>query len=121
MGFTMATHYCGGHTVKSKLMLGNGELDSGMAKPNKSCESDSKETSFKKRGCCENQYTSINLEDDYQSSVLHVDLDSKFVYTFIYTFIELFNSSIELDIAFINYSPPLLKQDVQVLFQSFLI
>lgn len=121
MGFTLATHYCGGYAVKSKLMLGNGELDCGMAKSDKSCESDSMETSVKKKGCCENQYTSINLEDDYQPSVLQANLDYNFVFTFVYTFVELLNSNIELEVAYDDYSPPLRNIDVQVLFQSFLI
>lgn len=121
MGFTLATHYCGGHAVKSKLMLGIGELDCGMAKSDKSCESDSMETSVKKKGCCENQYISINLEDEYQPSALQANLDYNFVFTFVYTFVELLNSQVELDVVYDDYSPPLRYIDVQVLFQSFLI
>lgn len=120
MGFTMATHYCGGHPVKSKLMLGNGSLNCGMKKMTDSCES-SETTSISKKACCENHYLSIEVEDDFQPSIVQPDVDVNFVFTFIYTFIELLNADVEQVVAYGDYSPPLRNIDVQVMFQSFLI
>ena len=119
MGFSFATHYCGGKAVKSKLMLGNGDLDCGMAKMDEACESET--TTVSKKSCCENHFLSLEVEDDFQPSVIPADIDLNFVYTFVYTFIELLNSGVEQEIAYRDYSPPLRNIDVQVMFQSFLI
>lgn len=121
MGFTVATHYCGGHAVKSSLMLGNGELDCGMKKMASSCESHSTETSLTKRVCCENEYLSLEIEDDFQLSIIQSDIDLNFVFTFVYTFVELHSSDVEQNVTYGDYSPPLKDIDTQVLFQSFLI
>lgn len=121
IGFTFATHYCSGHAVKSKLMLSKGELDCGMLKLDNSCEDDSDEASITKKSCCENAYLSLDVEDDFQPSTLLPEINIAFVLSFVYTFFELFNSSIELKSVYEDFSPPFRSIDFQVLFQSFLI
>lgn len=119
MGFTFAIHYCGGRAVKSKMMLGNNDLGCGMVQF--SCEKEGKGTAVKKKNCCSNDYLSLEIENDFEVATVQSTVDFNFVVAFVTTFIERFRSSTELEIAFGDYSPPLQKQAVQVLFQSFLI
>ncbi len=116
----MTTHYCGGHAVKSKLVLGDKSLDCGMEKMDENCETDS-ETSISKKSCCENHFMSLGVEDDFQETIAQPQIDVNFVFTFVYTYVELLNPSSRQEVAYGDYCPPLRNIDVQVMFQSFLI
>lgn len=120
MGFSMTTHYCGGHAVKSKLVLGDKSVDCGMEKMDDNCETGSG-TSITKKSCCENHFMSLSVENEFQPTVAQPSLDVNFVFTFVYTYLELFSSNIEHETSYGEYSPPPKKQSRQVLFQSFLI
>lgn len=122
IGVTLATHLCCGVAVKSVLMLGNGELDCGMNHP----EMDVTDTSFIegtviKDNCCDNYYTSVESDEALFSktslNLINIDFFIPFVYS--YLGIDLFFR--EYLTLYTNYSPPLLKPDRQVMFQSFLI
>lgn len=121
LGFSFATHYCEGEILKSKIVFGNGELNCGMETMDDNCKSKPIEPSISKKGCCENHYLSLNVEDGFQPSIIQADVDVNFVFTFVYTFIELLNSDIEQEVAYGGSPPPLRNIDAQVLFQSFLI
>lgn len=121
MGFSFAAHYCGGKAVKMNLVLDSYTLDCGMKKMKPSCENEQDETNVKKKGCCENEMFSLQVEDDYQRSLNQPSLDFDFVFSFVHTFIQVLASQIDLKAPFAEYSPPLRSQDVLVLFQSFLI
>ena len=116
----MTTHYCGGHAVKSKLVLGDKSLNCGMEKMDENCETGS-ETSITKKACCENHFMSLNVENEFQPTIVQPSIDVNFVFTFVYTYFELLTSNFQQEIAFGDYSPPLRNRDVQVLFQTFLI
>lgn len=120
MGFSIATHYCGGHVVKSKLVFGDKSLDCGMEKMDEDCEIGT-ETSITKKSCCENHFLSLGVEDGYQETLAQSQINVNFVFTFVYTYFELLSSNFQQEIAFGDYSPPLRNGDVQVLFQTFLI
>lgn len=85
------------------------------------CKSNPIEPSISKKGCCENHYLSLDVEDDFQPSHASTQLDINFVFTFVYTYFELLNSSSKDEVIYGDYSPPLRNIDIQVLFQSFLI
>lgn len=121
MGLSFATHYCDGQVLKSKVVFGGDELNCGMEAMDDGCASKPTNPSITKKGCCENQYLSLNLEDDFQPSVAQKVIDTNFIFTFVYTFIELLNPDIEQEVAYRDYSPPLRNMDSQVMFQSFLI
>ena len=121
MGVSVATHYCGGHAVKSAFTLNDADLDCGMKNIESSCESSSNEASFVKRNCCDNQYVSIHVDDNIQSSLVNSDLDVKFLFTFLYAFNALLPANFEQEVAYEDYAPPIRNLDTQVLFQTFLI
>ena len=121
LGLTFATHYCAGHAVKSQLMLSNNELKCGMSKANDNCDTDSKESSVQQKSCCSNEYVSMGVENDYQPSPVLSSIDVNFVFTFVHSFIIQNTSDTCHEVAFGDFSPPLPKQDSQVLLQTFLI
>lgn len=76
---------------------------------------------MKKRGCCENESFSMDTDDNYQPSVHHLDVNAHFYIPFVYAFILQLVPQTDVQLAFRDYSPPPLQQDVLVLFQTFLI
>ncbi|WP_373511205.1 hypothetical protein [Persicitalea sp.] len=122
MGFTVATHFCGGHAVKSGLRLGGGDWDCGMN--TKSAEyqvSQTNCTSITAEPCCENMHQHIQTDDnqptDLPAPQFHAPIGEPVVFSFLYL-----ESSTAQEIAPRRIDPPpLLKRDVQVLFQTFLI
>ncbi|MEQ9442769.1 MAG: hypothetical protein RIG62_27255 [Cyclobacteriaceae bacterium] len=121
-GLAVATHYCGGLAVKSQSVLGHAELNCGMSDRDKDCEtSSSKEEHTKKKPCCEDEFQSLELEDEFKPQVIGSSLHSEFVAAFVITFISSPNASKADKAQYINYSPPLIERDIPVLVQSFLI
>jgi hypothetical protein len=121
-GFALNTHYCGGEAVESSLSIGIAHLDCGMTETKKDCESGASHTNqIDRKPCCENEHQSFQLEDDFElqsdSNPIHPVFIIAFVDSFVQTIIDV--PSIEIFSA--NFSPPLPKQDKQVLFQSFLL
>lgn len=124
IGFSVATHYCGGDLVKSMLTLSNDAIDCGMNTVKTSCDSHSKSSSsFTKKRCCDNKYLSIDVDDNIESVVENVNLNFNFLIAFTYIFIKLFNPENGKDIAFRNYIPPPFFRNTAtlILFQTFLI
>lgn len=124
-GVTMATHYCGGLAVKSQLMLGLAGLDCGMndMDKEKGCETedDSSESHIKTENCCENQYLSIDSEDTVITKLSIHSPVLKFFLALAFTYLGLPPTEVDHTTPYLNYSPPLLAQDIPVLHQSFLL
>ncbi len=119
MNFTFATHYCGGHAVKSKLTFGNEQLDCGMYKNTPPCNYGA--NSIKAKSCCENDYISFELANDYQKEVINFELSTEFIFAFVYTHVEVRFATKNHFVAQEDNSPPPLIEKRQILFQSFLI
>lgn len=121
MGFALATHYCGGLAVESELVIGNTVLDCGMADMEIGCEVNSPlTTQIEKMTCCDNQYQSLDIDDDYKLSV-QSEINIDFVAAFFVTFFEFSFSSENEEDQYANYSPPILESDIPILHQVFLI
>ena len=123
MSVTFATHYCGGKAVKSSISFGHDELSCGMAKMDeKTCEEGDHGQKITRKGCCENKYTTLSVDDDYSNpGVISPNLDLKFVAAFVVVYINNYFFDKEESNSFIAYSPPLIEQDRSVLFQVFRI
>ena len=118
MGFTFATHYCGGRAVKSKMMLGNNDLGCGMVQV--SCDKEGTGTTVKKKNCCSNKYLSIGVEGEQNSVKTKVSINPVFVAAFVYTFIKVFSLDVN-GYRFLDYSTPIVLKDITILFQNFRI
>jgi hypothetical protein len=121
-GFAMATHYCGGLVMATQIVVGHIQLHCGMSNMVKDCDTDVSEKNHnKKKPCCENEYQSLDQEDEFQPQVMYSSISLEFVPDFFNTLIER-SYALENDkVAYSNYSPPLIEGDIQVLVQSFLI
>lgn len=118
MGFTFATHYCGGRAVKSKMMLGNNDLGCGFVQV--FCKKQGTETAVKKKNCCSNEYLSMGVEGELNSVKTKVSINPIFVATFVYTFIKVFSLDIN-ESRFLDYSIPIVLKGITILFQNFRI
>ena len=122
LGFAVGTHYCGGEEVMSRFLLGESALSCGMAAMESNCDSDHGDgLSFSKSGCCENEYRSFQVDDNYHPELVKLVQNFSFAVAFFYTdyFTGLF-PSVEKTF-YSDYSPPPLEKDLRVLFQTFLI
>ncbi|ADR22096.1 hypothetical protein MATR_02670 [Marivirga tractuosa] len=121
-GLAVATHYCGGSAVESQFVLGHAELNCGMSDMDKICENgSSEEKQIKKKPCCENEYQSLEMADEFQHQVFGSSLNLEFISTFVVTFTGRSFLSTKHKAEFTNYAPPLIERDIPVLVQSFLI
>ncbi|WKN45395.1 HYC_CC_PP family protein [Tunicatimonas pelagia] len=136
MGFAIAIHYCGGMAVESKLMYGHDPLDCGMATMDMAemdnvdtatvdkqfCPSElTHELQLTKTPCCENEYQSLDVDGDYEPTVVQPSLNLAFVAAFAVSFLEIAFPTKTLTSRYADYSPPLIEQDISVLYQVFRI
>ncbi len=125
MSFIVGTHYCGGETVESKLILGETHLGCDMSLGSMSCsvtgEADSHQVTIENQPCCENEYQSFQLTNEFvkEASSITFSVNVALAFVNVDTFLERFSTGTPH--SFIDYSPPPLEQDLQVLFQTFLI
>ena len=117
-GLTYAEHFCGDHKMMAKITLGEEHLSCGMMMPKPGCE----DGPMEERHCCDNQYTSVDTDDNYSGVVYDIQLSPVFAITFIEIFVlgEGFEFTKEFDY-YKDYSPPPLGEDLQLLYETFLI
>lgn len=119
MGITFSTHFCMGRAVDNELMIGMHELSCGMMDMDENCETSG--TSFMAPGCCDNEFISIDIEDDYKVVSEKFTLSTSFLFAFTYTFLFDHQNNNEPSLAYTDHHPPPLEQDYQSLYQSFLL
>jgi hypothetical protein len=124
VGITFATHYCGGKAVKSSVSFTHDELGCGMAvQDEQACEKIPKTDVIKQEKCCKNTFSTFSIEDDFNNSTpvsLTFD-DIKLVATFVVSFVHNYFFIHEEAKVFSASTPPLIKQDIAILYQVFLI
>ncbi len=121
-GLAMATHYCGGMEVESRIVVGHTELHCGMSNMERYCSTNlSKGNHFKNKPCCENEFQSFDLEDEFQHQVIEISVNLEFVAVFFITIAYRTYSTENDKEVYLNYFPPPLERNILVLVQSFLI
>lgn len=118
MGFAVNTHFCCGITVDSSITMGVEQLDCGMMHEK---ESTSDQEEVDKESCCKNVHQVLEIDNNRDTPLPSFDLNKTFLVAFAHTFI--LNPSItqRSTTDYFSYTPPPRLQDVQVLYQSFLI
>jgi hypothetical protein len=121
MGFAVSVHYCGGHISESSISLMEAKLGCGMESMEAVCETANTENQLSEKSCCRDQSQLIQVEDDFnQKQKLSKDQIS-----FVQLFTLISNGIVVLDQESISpiqpSPPPLVKNNAQVLFQTFLI
>lgn len=115
VGMAKTTHWCMGHEMESVVGFGEKHLDCGMNMPNE--QKDASDPS----SCCENTIQHLQVDDDFQLSSLDHSLDLPFVYALLQTFVfgANFFTTVAADLP--QYSSPPPPQDLQLLYETYLI
>ncbi len=117
-GIAYAQHFCGEYEMLSEITLGEKHLSCGMVMEVSSCDSSEMED----RGCCDNHYTKVNTDDSFVKASFDFNFDTTFVATFISVFLVQQQDNYNTKVNFFAEShPPPLEQDLQVLYETFLI
>jgi len=105
--------------MMSKITLGEAHLSCGMEMKTSPCED---ELGTEGHDCCDNEYTAIDVDDNFATADADFQLQTNFLIAFVSTFIlqqtDNFSSNHNF---FKDYSPPPLGADLQVLYETFLI
>lgn len=119
----IGTHYCGGEAVMSEIVFGHPELTCGMTKEGNSCEQEINyhSNTLTKKECCQTEFSAIQIEEEFNTKIKLEKLIQKSfdLANNLFSLLHSFSST--------TYSfkpdrpPPLISQDLQVLFQTFLI
>ena len=125
LGLTLSTHYCQGEALESQINLTPVVLGCGMADMGNLCalpvEHHDDETHIDNILCCENQYQSIQLTEDFVQETTPITFNVDFAIAFVYATLnlDLFPNSTQH--FYTAYHSPPIEKDIQVLFQTFLI
>ncbi len=118
-GVTYAQHFCGEYEMMAKITLGQESLSCGMVMPQDDGCSDE---SSKDHNCCDNEYTQVDTDDNFSGVSFDFQLQPEILAAFVSVFML---QEIEVDRDQLNYykdySPPPLENNLQVLYETFLI
>lgn len=106
-----------GHEMASVVGFGEKHLDCGMEMPGQQEDTPNTDPD----SCCKNTTQHLQVDDDFQLSSLDHSLDLPFVCALLQTFVfgvNFFNTAAE---AIPQYSSPPPPQDLQLLYETYLI
>ncbi|MRT16959.1 hypothetical protein F3C99_08320 [Vitellibacter sp. q18] len=122
-GIAYAQHFCGGMEMLSEITLGEKALSCGMDDMSRTTTECTAETVAKEpHDCCNNHIIKIQTDDNFAKASFNLKLNKTFVATFVSVFVlqEVEIPSTE-KIFFADYGPPPLEQDLNILYETFLI
>jgi hypothetical protein len=125
ISLTIGTHYCGGEVVESKLIYGGTHLSCSMPDMVESCDHSEKpdynDVRFDKAPCCENEYQTVQVTDEFVQDTAPLSFNIYFVAKLIYTSLspDLFSKPVRP--IYTEYFPPPSDKNIQALFQTFLL
>ena len=119
VGFAVSTHYCGGKVSDRAISIIEEKVSCGMESLENNCPSMA--YGISEKSCCEDESTVYQLDEDFQKKQRSFEVETEFLAVFVAHYFLLF----EQDQAIEDYSklapPPLIQQNNQVLFQTFLL
>ncbi len=119
-GIAYAQHFCSGMEMISEVTLGVKHLSCGMEEMSTTSCIDA--VVIDDAHCCQNQFTKIHTDDNFAKASFDLKLNKAFVASFVSVFIlhEVEITSTK-KIFFADYTPPPLEQDLNILYDTFLI
>jgi hypothetical protein len=118
MSFTVDMHYCGDTLVDFSFVKQAETCGMDIIQPTTDC----KNPMMSEKSCCSDQQLIIEGQDDLKQDFTQLSFDEQiFVASFIYSYISLFEETESKEISITDHSPPFIRQDLQVLHQTFLI
>jgi hypothetical protein len=110
-----------GRAVESELMVGMHELSCGMMDMDAACETNGDGLRLMPPGCCDNEFLSIEINDEYEKVSETFSFGKDFLFAFTYAFLlDICNDTGQL-LAQNEVFPPPLEHDYQTMYQSFLL
>ncbi|HCO82191.1 MAG TPA: hypothetical protein DIT95_01480 [Arenibacter sp.] len=117
MSFTVDMHFCGASLVDLSFYSNADSCGMEKEQPTQDCE-----TEINSKSCCSEHQLIKEANQDLKISFDKLTFEQQtFVAAFFYSYINLFEGNDENISPFIDYSPPFLKRDVQILYEVFLI
>jgi len=118
MSFTVDMHFCGDTLVDISIAHKASSCEMDMVAAPADCD----ELADQEKSCCNDQQVVKQGQDDLKIAFDALSLDQQlFVTSFTYAYLSVLERSQSSEPSVIEYSSPFIKQDVQVLHQSFLI
>ncbi|GEQ85462.1 hypothetical protein ULMS_09700 [Patiriisocius marinistellae] len=117
MSFTVDMHYCGDTLVDFSFVKQAKSCGMEKAQPAKSCEN----PMMSEKSCCSDQQIIVEGQDNLKQNFAQLSYEQQvFVASFTYAYINLFEGTQSTEVPFVDLSPPFIRQDLQVLHQTFL-
>lgn len=117
-GVSYAQHFCGDFEMMAVVTLGEEELSCGMSMKTDSCGDEDTE----EHSCCDNQYTKVTTDDNFNASEYELQLSSNFIVAFTSVFVVQSQEIASLEVVnYKEYDPPPLIKNLPVLYETFLI
>lgn len=110
-----------GTEMESAIGFSTTEIECEMAKKKPNCHSEQESSKHEENDCCDEEFELLVLDQELQKVQLASDYSPEFVVSLVYTFLGISFFPIENHTNYQDYPPPILRQDLQVLYQSFLI
>ena len=122
LSFTVNKHYCGGEVVNTALLVSADNCGMDMNVCENKLQNDKQTTSVEKEPCCKDTTQVVDGNDtNQQAQQMNLGIDQvQFVQVFVYSFILNFQLPTSFS-KIIDYSPPLVSNNIQTLFQVFRI
>ncbi|MBN7810743.1 hypothetical protein J0A68_07245 [Algoriphagus sp. H41] len=120
VGMAKTTHFCMGMEMKSEIGFGEKHVDCGMNMPMDHSEN-VPDNQQDPKSCCENVTTQLQVDDDVHLKKIDVNLSLDFAVALVQVFVFGIATETAEKEQFPTYSPPPIEQNLQVLYQSFLI
>ena len=122
VGFAISTHFCGGKISERAISLFGSEVGCGMESMDSNCQSTvGIKSSVSKKSCCDDESEVFQLRENFNKKQSTVEVELNFLKVFIATAVLLFETQ-KKEIVFTKLpSPPLIRLNSQVLFQTFLL
>ncbi|WP_432271445.1 HYC_CC_PP family protein [Autumnicola tepida] len=116
--FTVNMHFCCNKLVDMAVFAKAQVCDNSIKGQTNSL----KECSFEKKGCCDNKSFVKEGSDNFQKTSFEMENQNLvFLHTFFYAYVNLFEGLEQNIVPFLNYDPPLIPKDFQVLHEVYLI
>jgi hypothetical protein len=121
VGLAKTIHLCMGTEMESAIGFSTSHIECEMAKKKPNCHSEKDSSEHEENDCCDEEFELLILDQDLQKSTLNLDYSPEFLVSLVYSFLGLAIFPVETNENYTDYPPPLLRQDLHVLHQSFLI
>lgn len=119
-GVAYAQHFCRDFEMIATLTLGEEKLSCGMVDSIDDTCSDEKDEDH---SCCDNQYTKVTTDDNFNASQDTFEMPTIFVTAFVSVFVlqQAATTTTNKTVSFSVYNPPPLIKDIPVLYETFII